>query len=198
MNDSRFKLNPIVTLQHCYWQPPVGKSLWRKRAKDGPLVGIKAKTLYPKRPDAWPDDDWPPDTILQLIQAGMMQGKSVGFLRLKSHSPSSHEIAADPAMAQVSRVIDEWLLIEYACTFLPMNQAALVEAVSKSGIAPDRLKAVGIDLPPPEPPPPTRLMAFTPESEIHNAIRRRIAAFDFEALAQRAIADGLDRSRGRV
>jgi hypothetical protein len=139
MNDSRFKLNPIVTLQHCYWQPPVGKSLWRKRAKDGPLVGIKAKTLYPKRPDAWPDDDWTPDTILQLIQAGMMQGKSVGFLRLKSHSPSSHEIAADPAMAQVSRVIDEWLLIEYACTFLSMNQAALVEAVSKSGLAPDRL-----------------------------------------------------------
>ena len=129
----------------------------------------------------------------------MMQGKSVGFLRLKSHSPSSHEIAADPAMAQVSRVIDEWLLIEYACTFLPMNQAALVEAVSKSGIAPERLKAAGIELPPlPQPPPPSRLMPFTPESEIHNAIRRRIAAFDFEALAHRAIADGLDRSCGRV
>jgi hypothetical protein len=198
MNDSHFKLNPIVTLQHCYWQPPVGKSLWRKRAKDGPLVGIKAKTLYPKRPDAWPDDDWTPDTILQLIQAGMMQGKSVGFLRLKSHSPSSHEIAADPAMAQVSRVIDEWLLVEYACTFLPMNQAALVEAVSKSGLAPDRLKAVGIELRPPEPPPPTRLMPFTLESEMHNAIRRRIAAFDFEALAKQAIVAGIDRSRGRV
>jgi hypothetical protein len=27
----------------------VGKSLWRKRDKDGPLVGIKAKTVYPKR-----------------------------------------------------------------------------------------------------------------------------------------------------
>ncbi len=28
-----------------------------------------------------------PDTVLALIQAGMMQGKSVGFLRLKSHAP---------------------------------------------------------------------------------------------------------------
>src|SRR5215831_16095547 len=150
MNDSHFKLNPIVTNNHAYWCPPVGKSLWRKRAKDGPLVGIMAKTLYPKRPDAWTGDDWMPDTVLALIQAGMMQGKSVGFIRLKSHTPSSHEIAADPDMAKVSRVIDEWLLIEYAVTFLPMNQAALVEAVSKSGVAPERLQTLGITLPQPE------------------------------------------------
>jgi hypothetical protein len=26
MNDDQFKLNPIVTLQHCYGQPPVGRS----------------------------------------------------------------------------------------------------------------------------------------------------------------------------
>ncbi len=28
MNDSQFRLNPIVTLNHSYAQPPVGKSLW--------------------------------------------------------------------------------------------------------------------------------------------------------------------------
>jgi hypothetical protein len=81
---------------------------------------------------------------------------------------------------------------------LPMNQAALVEAVSKSGLAPDRLKAVGIELPPPEPPPPSRIMPFTPESELYRAIERRVAAFDLEALAKHAIAEGLERSRGRV
>src|SRR5947209_2614196 len=86
MNDSHFKLNPILTNNHAYWCPPVGKSLWRKRAKDGPLVGIKAKTVYPKRPDSW-TDDWMPDTVLALIQ-----GKSVGFLWLKSHAPGSHKI----------------------------------------------------------------------------------------------------------
>src|SRR5437764_1128447 len=47
MNDSQFKLNPIVTMQHAYWLPPVGKSLWRKVCKDGQSVGVKAKTLYP-------------------------------------------------------------------------------------------------------------------------------------------------------
>ena len=30
--------------------------MWRKRVKDGPLVGIKAKTHYPPRPDDWADD----------------------------------------------------------------------------------------------------------------------------------------------
>jgi hypothetical protein len=41
-------------------------------------------------------------------------------------------------------------------------------------------------------------MQFTPESEINNSSERRIAAFDFEALAKHAIAETLDRSRGRV
>src|SRR6516225_10237914 len=49
MNDSQFKQNPIVTLNHAYWAPPVGKSLWRKFATDGPVRGIKAKTQYPVR-----------------------------------------------------------------------------------------------------------------------------------------------------
>src|ERR1700676_378854 len=53
MNDSHFKLNPIVTLQHTYRLPPVGRSLWRKRTKDGNLAGIKAKTHYPPRPTDW-------------------------------------------------------------------------------------------------------------------------------------------------
>jgi hypothetical protein len=95
-------------------------------------------------------------------------------------------------------VIDEWLLIEYAVTFLPMNQAALVEAVSKSGLAPERLQTLGIHVPQPEAVPPSPIMPFTPESELYQAIQRRIAAFDFESLAKRAIADGIDRSRGRV
>jgi hypothetical protein len=197
MNDAHFKLNPIVTMSHAYDVPPVGRSLWRKRAKDGPLVGIKAKTQYPRRPDGW-TGDWMPDSVLALIQAGMLQGKSVGFIRLKSHSPSSHEIAADPALADVRRIIDEWLLIEYACTFLPMNQAALVEAVSKSRVGPAALKQLGLELPAIAPDATAPIIPFTPESEIHSAIERRIATFDFEGLARRAIADGIDRARGRV
>src|SRR5450755_2446405 len=66
--------------------PPVGKSLWRKRVKDGDLAGIKAKTQYPAKPDSWPESDpWPPDRVLSLVQAGLLNGKSIGFLPLKVH-----------------------------------------------------------------------------------------------------------------
>jgi hypothetical protein len=198
MNDAQFKLNPIVTMNHAYDCPPIGRSLWRKRAKDGPLVGVKAKTVYPKKPETWPDD-WPPDTVLTLIQAGLLQGKSVGFVRLKSHAPTSHEIAGNADTAKVSRVIDEWLLIEYAVTFLPINQNALVEAVSKSAVKPEALKQIGIDM---SVPPACGLAAppivFTSERDIRLAIERRIAGFDFEGLAKHAIGEGIDRACGRV
>jgi hypothetical protein len=51
MNDAQFQQNPLVTLDHCYRMPPVGKSLWRKPVKGGDLMGIKAKTLYPPSPN---------------------------------------------------------------------------------------------------------------------------------------------------
>jgi hypothetical protein len=77
-------------------------------------------------------------------------------------------------MAKVSRVIDE-----YAVTFLPINQNALVEAVSKSAVKPEALKQLGIELPQAEVAPTTPMVPFTPESELYRAINRRIAAFDF-------------------
>jgi hypothetical protein len=43
MNDSQFQGNPLVTLQHNYQLPPVGRTLWRKVARDGDLRGVKAK-----------------------------------------------------------------------------------------------------------------------------------------------------------
>ena len=199
MNDEQFKMNPIVTLQHCYGQPPVGRSLWRKRVKDGALAGIKAKTQYPARPANW-EGSWQPDTVFTLIQHGLMQGKSIGFLRLKSHCPSSHEIAASPELAEVSRIIDEWLLLEYACVFLPANQSALVEAVSKGlslpGAMADLFGIKADTVPRPElPPAGARIpIPFTSEEEITRLIRTRLAGINPQAIVQ----DAMDRAKGRI
>jgi hypothetical protein len=200
MNDSQFRMNPIVTLQHCYYMPPVGKSLWRKKDKNGSIRGIKAKTVYPGRPDDWPDDYWGPDEVFSLVRNGLMNGKSIGFLRLKSHAPTSHEIAAIPDLANVSRIIDEWLLLEYACVFLPCNQSALVEQVSKGLPFPNGMAGVlgfQVEQPPqPEQPPPADYapVPFTSEEEIARLIRTRLEGINPQSIVQTAF----DRAKGRV
>jgi hypothetical protein len=198
MDDRHFRANPLVTLLHDYRQPPVGRSLWRKRVRDGATAGIKAKTHYPPRPGDWPSDAaWPPDTVFALVRAGLLQGKSIGFLRLKSHAPSSHEIAAKPALADVRRIIDAWLLLEYAVTFLPTNQEALVEAVSKAVVSvPRSLREIlGLkDVPPPLP----AVVPFVTLGEIERLVERTVRRTDWNALARRLAREGLERARGRV
>ncbi len=195
MKDDHFKLNPIVTLQHCYHLPPVGKSLWLKRASDGPTRGIKAKTQYPRRPDDWPDD-WPPDITFSLIQAGLLRGKSIGFLPLKSHAPTEDEIRKRPDLVDCRRIIDEWLLLEYACVYLPSQQNAIVEAVSKGVAIPDRiLDLFGI---PKNALAPEPTVPFTTWDEINRSITRQIDEIDFAAIAHNAFIQGIAKAQGKV
>jgi hypothetical protein len=200
MNDSQYKLNPIVTMQHAYHLPPVGRSLWRKVVKDGEQRGIKAKTQYPARPTDW-DGSWPADIAFALVQADLLRGKSIGFLPTRVHVPEQKEID-EHGWQKVALVIDEWLLLEYACTFLPAQQNAVVEAVSKSHIVlPDDIAcAMGLD-PVPLTPAPTEelpVIPFTPLSEIERAIERRLALWDLSALGHQVLHDQLDRARGRI
>ena len=173
MDDSQFLLNPLVTLNHDYALPPVGRSVWRKRIDNG----IKARTHYPPRPDGWPImQGWPPDHVFALIQAGLLAGKSIGFLPLQTHVPDEKEVRRRGWPDHVRLVIDRWLLLEYACVSLPANPQTLVESVSKSA--------------PPVP--------FTPLDQIAACIARRVAALGTRQLAERAVAEALDSARGRV
>jgi hypothetical protein len=179
MDDTHFKHNPIVTLGHRYDLAPIGRSLWRRKVRDGQMRGIKAKTQYPPRPADWPDDVWAPDAAFGLVQTGLMTGKSIGFLTLKAHAPNDHEIAQKPLLKDVSRIVDEWLLLEYACTWLPVNQDAVVEAVSKGSGA-------------------TRVVPFTPLDELAKSLERRLSALDPAALVRSAVEEGWARITGRI
>jgi hypothetical protein len=209
MNDSQFSANPIVTLGHAYFMPPVGRSSWRKRVKDGDRVGIKAKTLYPVRPESWPAGEvWPSDQVFALIQAGLLQGKSIGFLPVKVHIPDNREAQKNNWGDNVGLVIDEWLLLEYACVFLPCNQDALVESVTKGGLElsePIR-QALGLNpqlfaSPAPVPGAASSLeqkIAFTSLDEIRRAVLDRVAAIDFTGLAEKTIKETWYKATGRV
>jgi hypothetical protein len=199
MNDSQFKLNPIVTMQHAYWMPPVGKSLWRKVVRDGERRGVKAKTQYPRRPGDWEEaKSWPPDVAFALVQADLLRGKSIGFLPTKVHAPDKRERAGFGG-SKVDLVIDEWLLLEYACTFLPAQQNAVVEAVSKSAVAiPEEfLKAMGLD-PAVCAGPPASTVPFTALEEVQRAIDARIAVWDAGRFTRQLVQEHIDRARGRV
>jgi hypothetical protein len=208
MNDAQFQANPLVTLGHAYGLPPIGRSLWRKRVKDGDLVGIKAKTRYPEKPDSWPaDEPWPSDKVFALVGAGLLNGKSIGFLPTKVHYADDKE-AVKNGWPVGAHVIDEWLLLEYACVFLPANQEALVEAVSKGTVEvpADLLAALGLtvghvsnvpDNTGTFPTCPTAIRNpqwFLPLAEIENAVRRQLAGLDINRL----VVEAIERRRGRV
>ncbi len=210
MNDSQFQGNPLVTLHHAYHLPPVGKSLWRKRVKDGDLTGIKAKTQYPTQPASWSSSDpWLPDKVFALVQAGLLNGKSIGFLPTKAHFADSKE-AKKEGWPEGTLVFDEWLLLEYATVFLPANQDALVESVSKGlSLEPNLLEAMGLDPsllrklseslgPVNRSLDPLADVSFTALSEVERTVQSQLQRLDWDSLAERAVKEALERRMGRV
>jgi hypothetical protein len=207
MNDGQFRLNPLVTLNHAYWAPPAGKSLWRRVIKEGDLKGVKAKTYYPPRPNQWPEKEWVPDLAFALVQADLLRGKSIGFLPTKVHVPDQKEID-QAGWGKTSLVIDEWILLEYACVYLPAQQNAVVEAVGKAfpGTSAGLLSALGIA--PESPRVATRGLGettratpdipFTTLDDIEALLARHLEALDLPGRAEKMLQTRLDQWRGRV
>ena len=179
MDDSHYRLNPLVTLNHSYAEPPVGRSLWRKRVQEGALIGVKAKTHYPTRPTTWSAGPWPPDVAFDLLQSGLLLGKSIGFLPLKLREPTAEERRSQPGWDKVRFVVEQWLLIEYACCFLPMQPNAVVEEVLKAA----RSRAVEAPRP----------VVSTPALE--RALRTFTARPDFGSLVEKMVREALTRAK---
>jgi len=157
MNDGHFRLNPLVTLGHNYWLPPVGRSLWRKAAAEDGRRGVLAKPHYPTKPDGW-IEPWTPDEVFMLIQAGLMNGKSVGFIPLKRHSPTEQEVGSNPALKAVRSIVDDWLLLEYACCPIPHPHDTMARPFPQYRQ---------------RPPAPGRLQGFPVEDDGHGYTRPR-------------------------
>jgi hypothetical protein len=222
MNDGQFRLNPLVTLNHAYWAPPAGKSLWRRVVKEGDLKGVKAKTFYPPRPNQWPEKEWVPDLAFALVQADLLRGKSIGFLPTKVHVPDQKEIDQN-GWGKAGLVIDEWILLEYACVYLPAQQNAVVEAVGKAfpGASAGLLSALGIangddEVVRSKAVPSGRLrdrlasslpdrlasslpdIPFTTVDAIEEMLARHLEALDLPGRAETMLQTRLDQWRGRV
>lgn len=202
LNDSHYRLNPLVALNHAYWMPPVGKAVhWEQRSERG-RKGVVAKTHYPMRPEVYPaDSPWRPDECLGLIQAGLLNGKSIGFVTLKKRAPTEDEIQKNPALAKVGRIVEEWMLVEYSVCSLGVNPETVVQAVSKSlalDVPPEMVKALGWSVPAPAPPPPPQTIPFVTLATLEERLQAEVEALDLTKLSEAALADALNRHRGRV
>src|SRR5262249_38239866 len=131
----------------------------------------------------WPGP-WAPDAAFALVQAGLLAGKSIGFLTLESRPPTADEIAQRPELARCRRVVTRWLLLEYACTWLPVNPQTLTEAVGK-GFDPGHLDILGV----------ARIVPFTCQDEIVRAVQPPL---DLAPLLTPAVTRAIERLRGRV
>ena len=126
LDPSHFLRNPIVALNHAYWLPPVGKCtrIWEHKSEE--RSGIKALTHYLLKPDDFAGE-WNPDEVWALVQAGVLNGKFVGFLPTKRRDASEHERAHG-----ITRVIEKWLLLEHSVCPIGLNPFAVTSSVSKS------------------------------------------------------------------
>jgi len=198
LDDSHFKMNPLVPLGHDYFAPPVGKAMWWKSHETGKRKGIIAKTHYPPRPESWTAGKaWQPDECFALIQSGLLAAKSIGFISLKSREATEEERAAQP---RLNRVIEKWLLLEYSVCPIGVNQEATVQAISKAlnlDISPATLKAFGASDPAPERPDLERI-PFTTLAETIASIHRQVERLDAVAIANQLAQEALEKRQGRV
>lgn len=125
INFDSFRKNPLVTFNHNYTNPPIGKSLWQKQVGSS----IRAKTQYVPKPDTISKDaEWFPDTIFHMVKSGFLPGKSVGGIS-KARFPTDEEKKLNPAT--LKRVRFDTKIYEYSVVTRQANNNAIVEAVSK-------------------------------------------------------------------
>ena len=126
-----FHKNPVVSYNHNYNIPPVGKSLWQKTS--GGVT--KAKTQYISRPEELPSNiEWFPDSIFHMVKSGVMRGKSIGAL-VKYRQPTQEDVDKNPFWKKARRISEKVYIFEYCVCPIGMNTNAIVEMVSKSLIS---------------------------------------------------------------
>jgi len=123
-----FDKNPVVSFNHNYNIPPVGKSLWQKNS--GRVT--KAKTQYISRPDTLPNNvEWFPDSIFHMIQSGVMRGKSIGGVG-RRRTPTQEDFDSNPSWQGAKNIVDQYMIYEYCVCPIGLNSNAIVEMISKS------------------------------------------------------------------
>jgi hypothetical protein len=202
--------NPVVMACHQLNKWPVGLCSWIKLAKGSSFTGLCAKTMYDEDPDAL--------KLFGLVQRGMAKGKSISFRRPTDSlpgdwgPPTPDELKARPDWKGARQVIRRCVMFEYSVCPIPMNQEALLIAVSKGLELPSYMAKlmpeVSTTIVEPEPEVVTEIDApfVVPELEPHRTLDDIEAmlyyelakSFDPAKLADAAMNAALNRALGVI
>lgn len=134
-----WRKNPVVTFGHRYDLPPVAKGLWVKRLRDGIISKCRMVAKWASPVGNNPDF---PMQLFEMYKAGDMRGASVG-MRLKekgTRALTEDDLKLRPDWKGVWRIIEKWLMLEYALCTVPCNPEALLERAKSLGMNDDSLK----------------------------------------------------------
>lgn len=136
-NWKNYQKNNVVLFGHDYYRLPVGKMTGLVRDADS----ITGKIIFAERPEKHPtDEEWLPDTLLDLFQQKVLNAFSVGFSIKESRPATDKDLQTFGAGCR--RVISKWELMEVSVVALPCNQDAVALAVSKGLVSPAMAKGV--------------------------------------------------------
>ncbi len=126
MNATQFEKNPVVMLQHNYFELPVGKVTAIKRGQGK----WTAKIVPAERPETHPANlEWTPDTVYHLFKQGVMNAVSIGLIPRETRPATDKDIETFGAGCR--RVISKFDLLELSLCAIPCNPDAVATAVGK-------------------------------------------------------------------
>ncbi len=150
-----FRKNPVILWAHNYTDPPIGRALWIKPWTENRVTRGHISKGVLARPPANATGPTKADEIFSLMQQGILNTVSIGFIPIKGHEPTPEDIKENPKLRGVSWVHDEAVMLEYSIVNVPANPDATIEAVSKGliDISMPLQQDLGIYMPPNVPTP---------------------------------------------
>ena len=124
---TQFEKSSAVMWCHDYKQPPIGRSLWRKKTADGWITKTQYSMANPLGKQ-----------IYEMRKEGMPFGMSVGFIPLAVDKKKEKAF-------NCKNYYSKSLVLEYSCTPMPSNPDALQIAVSKGLLTLEQAKEYEIE-----------------------------------------------------
>jgi len=139
---SHYEQNPVVMWGHDYYNPPIGRSMWRK---------VEGREVISKTEFAPWDDDSEHAKMTQRIfllrAGGFLNATSIGFIPKDVKAPTEEDIKANNHWAGARAIFWKAELLEYSYCGIPANPEALRVDALKKGYERE-LGPLGIVLPP--------------------------------------------------